>query len=384
MCVDRMKIVIAMDSFKGSLTSMEAGTAAAEGILRVFPACETVVLPAADGGEGTTQVFLRAKGCARAEVQVRGPLGEPSIAVYGILPGGTAVMEIAQAAGLEMVPPEKRDPLETGTFGVGQMIRDALDRGCREIILGLGGSATNDGGLGMLTALGGRFYDALGTEVGVTGRDLLSVDAADLSGLDPRLRECVVRAACDVDNPLCGPRGASAVYGPQKGADPETVAALDQALARYSQILTSAGCPDIAAEKGAGAAGGLGYAVRLLPRSSLEPGAALLLDAAGLKEHLAGADLLITGEGKLDAQTAMGKCPSVAASFGKEAGVPVIALAGSVDSGFRSGEGTDIDAAFSVVQGPCTYPEAMERENARENIRRTAEQVFRLIRGLRR
>lgn len=379
-----MKIVIAIDSFKGSLTSAEAGSAAAEGILRVFPACETVVLPVADGGEGTTDIFLHLDGCERVEVTVRGPLGERAAAVYAVLPGGTAVMEIAQAAGLEMVSPEKRDPLETSTFGVGQMIRDALDRGCREIILGLGGSATNDGGLGMLTALGARFFDEAGAPVGVSGRDLLRVKAADLSGLDPRLSKCVVRAACDVDNPLCGPRGASAIYGPQKGADPGTIAALDAALARYSRILASVGCPDVAAEKGAGAAGGLGYAIRLLPRSSLEPGADLLLEAAGLWEQLAEADLLVTGEGRLDAQTAMGKCPSVAASFGRKAGVPVIALAGSVDAGFRSGEGTDIDAAFPVVQGPCTRPEAMERETARENIRRTAEQVFRLLRAVRR
>ena len=379
-----MKVVIAIDSFKGSLTSVEAGRAAAAGVKDVFPDAETVVVPMADGGEGTVDVFLHLRGCEAVRVTVTGPLGGKVTARYGILPNGkTAVMEIAQVIGLALVPPEQRNPLHTSSFGVGEMIRDALERGYRDIILGIGGSSTNDGGLGMLTALGARFCDADGRPVGVTGRDLGLVARAELGGLDPRLADCRIRVACDVDNPLCGPRGASAVFGEQKGATGEIIRYLEEALARFARTLTACGCPDIADRKGAGAAGGLGYALALLPCSSLEPGAPLLAEAAGLEAQLAGADCLITGEGRIDAQTSMGKCPSAVARLGKRAGVPVLAVGGSLAANAVLGGETGIDAAFSIVPGPCTLAEAMVPGRAAENLRRTVGQIFRLLRAMR-
>ena len=354
-----MKAVIAMDSFKGSLSSAAAGSAAAAGVRLVFPEAETKVVPVADGGEGTMDVFAFQKGFRWVTAEVTGPLGEKTEVRYGILGNGVAVMEMAQAAGLVLVTPEKRDPMATTSRGVGEMILHAMDQGCREIILGLGGSATNDGGLGMLTALGVRFFNETGESVGDTGADMCRVARADLSDLDPRLYECRIRGACDVDNPLCGPRGASRIFGRQKGADDDTVRIMDEALGRYAKAMTEAGCADVAPEPGSGAAGGLGYALRVLPGSALESGAALLMDALGLADDLKGADLLITGEGRIDEQTAMDKCPSAVARLGKAAGVPVVALCGSVGEKAFFSSSSVIDAVFPVLSEPCTLTEAI-------------------------
>ena len=361
-----MKVVIAMDSFKGSLSSAAAGSAAAAGVRLVFPEAETKVVPVADGGEGTTDVFEFQKGFRWVTAEVTGPLGEKTEVRYGILGNGVAVMEMAQAAGLVLVPPEKRNPMATTSRGVGEMILHA----------------NNDGGLGMLTALGVRFFNETGESVGDTGADMCRIARADLSDLDPRLYECRIRGACDVDNPLCGPRGASRIFGRQKGADDDTVRIMDEALGRYAKAMTEAGCADVAPEPGSGAAGGLGYALRVLPGSALESGAALLMDAIGLADDLKGADLLVTGEGRIDEQTAMGKCPSAVARLGKAAGVPVVALCGSVGEKAFFSSSSDIDAVFPILSEPCTLTEAMDPAVAKRNIRRTTAQICRLIRAV--
>ena len=253
-----MKVVIAMDSFKGCLPSDQVGAAVAEGIRAALPGSAVTVLPIADGGEGTIDVFLSLPGAQAVELTVTGPLGDPVRARYALLSDGTAVIETAQAIGLPLLSPEQRDPLRTGSSGVGELILDALDRGCRSFILGIGGSSTNDGGIGLLSALGAEFTDAAGERVGRCGGELQRVCRADFAALDPRLAACRIRVACDVDNPLCGPHGAAAVFGPQKGADDACVKVLDEALEHYSRVLTASGCADIAAQPGTGAAGGIG------------------------------------------------------------------------------------------------------------------------------
>lgn len=340
-----MKIVVAMDSFKGSLTSFDAGHAVDRGIEKAWqhlslPLPRVKVLPLADGGEGTVTAMIQGLGGVYRNIKVRGPLKGQVEAIYGIVntAGGmpTAVIEMAAAAGLWLVPEKERNPLNTTTYGVGELILHALSKGCRNFLVGIGGSATNDGGIGMLTALGFEFRDNRGRETGVYGKDLNHIASIRTSGKHPALAECTFRVACDVNNPLCGPHGAAAVFGPQKGASPAEVCRLDKGLANLADVaskMTSrdAGTRDNRDVPGAGAAGGLGYAFVQFLNGKLEPGAAMIIDAIGLEEAIRDADLVITGEGRMDEQTAMGKAPMGVARLAKKHGKKVIAFCGCVD-----------------------------------------------------
>lgn len=378
-----MKIVIAIDAFKESITSLQAGEAVRSGVLAAMPEANVDVFPLADGGEGTVEAMTAVLEGQIVPIQVTGPLGEQITAQYGIIPQRKiAVIEIQQAAGLMMVSPEKRNPLNTTTYGVGEMIRHALDLGYREFIVGLGGSATNDGGLGMLEALGARFLDGYGLQAGPYGCDLEQVECVDLSGMDPRLQECVFELACDVSNPLCGSNGASAVYGPQKGANPQTIFQLDTALRHFAEVTQKAVGKSLAEQPGAGAAGGLGFAFMSYLGATMRPGIETIIQTVGLEEAIKDADYVVTGEGRLDAQTAMGKAPMGIAQLAKKYGKTVIALAGSVLENAVACNNVGIDSFFSVLQMPITLQEAMREEIVLKNIEMTARQIFRLVRVL--
>ena len=377
-----MKIVIAIDSFKESLTSLQAGRTVAAAARQVFPNAKITVLPLADGGEGTVDAVVDSLHGEKRRVRVIGPLGKPVNALYGILENGrTAVVEMASAAGLALVPEEQRNPLYTTTYGVGELIRDALDTGCRHFMIGIGGSATNDGGMGMLQALGCKFLDENGDPVGMLGADLMRVSDIDSTGLDPRLAVSTLQVACDVSNPLCGPNGASAVFGPQKGADAGTVQLLDEALSRLAGIVREK--YGIATENmpGSGAAGGLGYALVSFCGAKLQSGAEVILNNAGFTTHAQDADLVITGEGRLDAQTAMGKAPATVARMAKRSGALVVAFCGSAAPDAEALNAEGIDAYFPILQAPCTLEHALHPENAAHNLFLTALQVFSLLRA---
>ena len=369
-----MKIVFAIDSFKGSLTSLEAGRAAAEGARRVFPDAACVVRPLADGGEGTVEALAAGLGGERRTVTVTGPAGKPTQAVYGVV-GTTAIMEMAQAAGITLVSGTEKNPLHTTTFGVGEMIREALAYGCRRFIVGIGGSATNDGGAGMLQALGFRFLDRDGRDIPRGGAGLSVLDRIDRTAALPELKDCTFRIACDVTNPLCGARGASAVFGPQKGATPEAVAALDAALAHFAAV--SGGDPEA---PGAGAAGGLGFAFREFLGGELKSGVAIVLEETRFEEAIRDADVVVTGEGRLDAQTVMGKAPIGVARAAKRLGKKVLAFSGCVtsDAGVVNEHG--IDAFFPILREVVPLDDALEKGHAAANLAATAEQVFRCFR----
>jgi len=369
-----MRIVAAIDSFKGSISSVEAGEAVRRAARKVWPDGEILVFPVADGGEGTVDALCTGLGGETITVVVTGPLGDPVEAVYGILPDGTAVMEMAAAAGITLVPKERRDPMYTTTFGVGQMITDAWDRGCRRFLMGIGGSATNDGGTGMLAALGFRFLDADGNPIALSAAGLENLNAIDADAADPRLREAVFRVACDVNNPLCGEHGCSAVFGPQKGASPEDIIKMDRWLQRFATL--SGGDP---AYPGSGAAGGLGFAFLSYLHGSLEPGVEIVLSETGLENAIREADLVVTGEGRLDSQTVMGKAPIGVARLAKKHGKPVIAFSGCVTRDAVVCNEHGIDAFFPVVRGAVSLEEAMDPRNAKQNLYDTAEQVFRLM-----
>ena len=353
-----MKVVIAPDSFKESLSAPEVAAAIARGWVTVFPEAQLCLRPMADGGEGTVDALLAASGGQRRELTVRGPLGAPVKAHWGWLDGDTAVIEMAAASGLHWVPREQRDATVTSSYGTGELIRAALDAGARRIILGLGGSATNDGGAGLLQALGVRLLDAHGQELAPGGAALAGLARLDLSGLDPRLAAVQVEVAADVDNPLCGPHGASAIFGPQKGASPEQVALLDAALGRFGQVVAAELGEDFSTFPGVGAAGGLGFAAKALLHARFRPGVELVAELSGLAQALVGADLLITGEGRLDAQSLHGKTPVGVARLARAAGVPVIALAGSLGEGYQRMYEVGIEAAFSLAPGPISLEQA--------------------------
>ena len=375
-----MHILIAIDSFKGSLSSPRAADAIRRGILRADPSAAFTVIPVADGGEGTVDTLVEGLGGERVECTVTGPLGTCVTARYGLLPEQkTAVFEMAQAAGLPLVPSALRDPMNTTTYGVGQLLKHALDRGYRRLVLGIGGSATNDCGLGMLTALGCRFSDAEGDPVHIYGRDVEKVAAIDVSGLDPRLKECEILVACDVVNPLCGPNGASHIFAPQKGASPEVAARMDAAHGKFAALVRDTLGIDAAGLPGAGAAGGLGFALKSFLGAEMRSGVALILDTLHFEQAVQQADLVITGEGRLDRQSAMGKLPSGVARYAKRYQKPVVALCGSVAEGAQACLGAGIDACFPIPAGPCTLEEAMAPQTAEENLARTAEQVYRLF-----
>ena len=374
-----MKVVIAIDSLKGSLTSMEAGRAIKEGILNILPETEVPVKPLADGGEGTTEALVEGLGGEMVYVDVHGPLETPVRAGYGLIKEtGTAIMEMASAAGIILVGKDKR-PLDATTYGVGEMIRDAVQRGCRSFIIGIGGSATNDGGIGMLTALGYEFLDAEGRPSGIGGGALKRVASVRTDKVLPELKECRFKIACDVTNPLCGINGATYIYGPQKGVTENMQEELDADMAGYAAVTKACIGTDFAETEGAGAAGGLGFAFLSYLNANLQPGIELVLDAVDMEKSMEGADLVFTGEGRLDYQTAMGKAPVGIAKLAKKHGAKVIALAGAVIEGAEKCNENGIDAFFPILRRIVTLDEAMDPETAKQNMVKTAEQVIRLV-----
>lgn len=377
-----MKVLIAIDSFKGSLTSVEAGTAAAEGIKRVYPYAVTEVLPVADGGEGTVDALVQGMKGRKEITAVTDPLGRKISCAYGIIDEGTAVIEMSAAAGITLLRKEELNPLYTTTYGVGEIIRDAITKGCRNFIIGIGGSATNDGGIGMLQALGFSFTDKDGKEAPFGAVGVKAIENIDSSRVMPELSQCSFNIACDVNNPLCGEKGCSAVFGPQKGATPDTVREMDSYLSLFAQKVKAFNPLSDKDFPGAGAAGGLGFAFLSFLKGNLVSGIDLILQQIHLEEKAAQADIVITGEGRLDAQTVMGKAPSGVADIAKKYGKPVIAFSGAVtkDAVYCNEKG--IDAFFPIVRGAASLEDAMKKENAHSNMADTAEQVFRLIKAL--
>lgn len=375
-----MKVVVAIDSLKGSLTSLEAGNAAKEGILRAMPETEVVVKPLADGGEGTVDALIEGEKGTRITLSVTGPMGGQIECYYGILEDGkTAVMEMAQAAGITLVAENERNPMQASTYGVGEMIRDAVRRGCRYFIMGIGGSATNDGGIGMLSALGFQFLDSEGRSVSGGARELSRIVTVGTDEVLPELAECEFQIACDVRNPLCGENGATFIYGPQKGLSHELCGEVDKGMMHYAEVAeTFCGrtCKDI---PGAGAAGGLGFAFLAFLNGTLVPGIELVLETIHLEQEIKDARLVVTGEGRLDAQTAMGKAPVGVANIAKQYGCQVLAFAGEVTEEAEKCNEAGIDAFFPIVRGVTNLEEAMKPENAEHNMADAVEQVFRLI-----
>ena len=373
-----MRILIAPQSLKGSLTAAEAGSAIAQGVRVVYPKAEIEVVPVADGGEGTVQALVDASGGKIIQKMVTGPLGEPVQAFFGLMgDGSTAAIEMAACAGLPLVPPEKRDPRITTTYGVGELILAALDYGSRHFIIGIGGSATNDGGAGMAQAVGAALLSARGTEITRGGAALATLAHISTSTMDTRLQKCTVEVACDVTNPLCGPTGASVVYGPQKGATPEMVEELDQALAHYAQIIEQDLRMSVLDIPGAGAAGGLGAGLMAFLHAKLRPGAQIVFEAVDLEERIRQADLVITAEGQIDAQTAYGKSVGAVAEIAKRYDLPVLAFAGSLGANYQVVYKLGVDAVTALPSSPMTLAYAME--NAARLISDAAERACRLI-----
>lgn len=380
-----MKAVIAIDSLKGSLSSIEAGEAVREGILRADSLAEVTVLPLADGGEGTVDALVSGMHGSLNTVTVTGPLGTPLNCRYGILEQAkaeetkTAVLEMSAAAGITLIPERERNPLYTTTYGVGEMIRDAIKKGCRKFLVGIGGSATNDGGVGMLQALGYGFLDENGNQIPCGAVGLRHLKSIHDESVLPELRSCTFKVACDVTNILCGEHGCSAIYGPQKGATPSMITQMDRWLSDYATLAKAKyphkANPDAA---GTGAAGGMGFAFLTFTNAVLESGVKIVLEETGLEQYVKNADIVITGEGCLDGQTAMGKAPVGVARLAKKYGKPVIAFAGCVSKDAVKCNRNGIDAFFPILRKPCTLEDAMKRENAQANIADTAEQVFRL------
>ncbi|MDM5330080.1 glycerate kinase [Neobacillus sp. CF12] len=375
-----MNILVAMDSLKGSLSSFEANKAIAEGFSAVSSDFNIVTVPIADGGEGTVEALVHATNGHFIEKVVTGPLGHPVNARFGILGDKTtAVIEIAEACGLPLLSVEQRNPLYTTSFGVGELILDAAEKGCHDIIIGLGGSATNDAGVGMLQALGYQFFNQEGDLIGFGGVELKKIARIDGSAVPNQVKDLKFRVACDVNNPLYGLNGAAYIYGPQKGATPEIVKALDEGLTNFAAMVLEQIGKDLQDISGAGAAGGLGAAFAGFLDAELESGVQLILDYARLEEKLQGVNLTITGEGKLDGQTSMGKAPAGIAQLSKKSGIPVIALAGDITEGNPSLHESGISSFFTIVSGPVDLETAMDLEVTRLNLKRTAEQIGRLL-----
>lgn len=373
-----MKVVVAVDSFKGSMSSMEAGMAVKKGILAARPEARVIVRPLADGGEGTTDALIEGMNGKRIDLTVTGPMGDPVKAYYGYLENtDTAVMEMAAAAGITLS--DHADPLQATTYGVGEMILHAIKKGIRNFIIGIGGSATNDGGIGMLKALGFCFTDKEGQDVGEGGQALAKIASVKMSDKMELLSQCHFQIACDVTNPLCGPNGATFIYGLQKGVTQEMAPVLDAGMANYARVTASAIGSDHSQVQGAGAAGGLGFAFLSYLHGNLTPGIQLLLNAVHLEDELPDADIVVTGEGRLDHQTAMGKAPVGVAALAKKYGAKTIAFAGSVTKEAAACNAAGIDAFFPIVRGISTLEEAMEPHTARSNMAACAEQVFRLL-----
>lgn len=375
-----MRVVIAPQSLKGSLSAAETGQAIAQGVRAVYPEAEIVVVPVADGGEGTTQALVDATGGRLIEREVTGPLGHPVRAFFGLMGDGrTAVIEMAASSGLPLVPAEKRDPRITTTRGVGELIIAALNEGCTLFIIGIGGSATNDGGAGMVQALGAQLLDAQGNELPAGGSALAALARIETQRLDTRLPNCVFEIASDVNNPLCGPTGASAIYGPQKGATPEMVAELDAALAHYARIVERDLGRVVHDAPGAGAAGGLGAGLLAFLHATLRPGAQIVLEAVRLEEQIRDAALVITAEGRLDSQTAYGKSVGAVAALAKRYALPVLAIAGGLGEDYQEIYKLGIDGLAVLPPGPMTLAYAMQ--NASQLTSETTERALRIYRA---
>ncbi len=375
-----MKIVTAIDSFKGSMTSIEAGNAAAEGFKRVIPNAEVAVRPLADGGEGTVEALVEGMKGQLENVEVTGPFGKKVTCAYGIIKDSmTAVIEMSGAAGITLAPKSELNPLEATTYGVGEVIKDAIAKGCRRFIVGIGGSATNDGGIGMLQALGFGILDSTGKQVSLGAKGLKEIDSITDEYVVPELKECKFMVACDVTNPLCGSEGCSAVYGPQKGATPSMIMDMDKWLGYYAAVAKEKYPHADAKYPGTGAAGGMGFAFLTFLNAELQPGIDIVLRETKLEEYIKDADLVVTGEGMLDFQTAMGKAPVGVAKLAKKYGKTVIAFAGGVTADAHACNEKGIDAFFPIVRGITTLEEAMVNENAKKNLSDTAEQVMRLF-----
>ena len=378
-----MKIVISIDSLKGSLTSIEAANAIKKGILSVDNKSDVVIMPLADGGEGTVEALVQGMNGEEKVISVTGPINEKVNATYGILKEtNTAIIEMAQASGLPLVPAELRNPLNTTTYGVGEIIKEAIEKGCRNFIVGIGGSATNDCGVGMLQALGFEFYDENDNLVGLGGKVLNQIKRINTENKLKELDECNFKIACDVNNPLYGENGAAYIYGPQKGATKEIVKELDKGLKNFAEVVKKDLGKDIDHIEGAGAAGGLGFGFLGFLNSKLESGIKIILDEIKLEEVVKDADLVITGEGRLDNQTAMGKVPIGVAKLAKKHGAKVIAIAGCTTPDAVKCNEEGIDAYFSIVNKAMTIDEAMKKENATQNMIETTIQIFNLIKAV--
>lgn len=378
-----MKIVISIDSLKGSLTSIEAANAIKKGILSVDNKSDVVIMPLADGGEGTVEALVQGMNGEEKVISVTGPINEKVNATYGILKEtNTAIIEMAQASGLPLVPAELRNPLNTTTYGVGEIIKEAIEKGCRNFIVGIGGSATNDCGVGMLQALGFEFYDENDNLVGLGGKVLNQIKRINTDNKLKELDECNFKIACDVNNPLYGENGAAYIYGPQKGATEEIVKELDKGLKNFAEVVKKDLRKDIAHIEGAGAAGGLGFGFLGFLNSKLESGIKIILDEIKLEEVVKDADIVITGEGRLDNQTAMGKAPIGVAKLAKKHGAKVIAIAGCTTPDAVKCNEEGIDAYFSIVNKAMAIDEAMKKENATQNMIETTIQIFNLIKAV--
>ena len=373
------KIIISPDSFKGSLSASEVAKAIEEGIKSVFSDCETVKIPIADGGEGTMETLVNALGGEKVKIKVRNPLMQLIDVEYGLVNNGkTAVIEMAIASGLILLNKKEQNPLLTTTFGTGEIIKDALKRGCRSFLIGIGGSATNDAGTGMLKALGYRFLDKKGAETEGTGKSLHSICTIDESEIIPELKEASFMIACDVNNPFSGPNGATYVYAPQKGADEQMTNELDKGMENLRKLIETEKKIDLNMVSGAGAAGGLGGGFVAFLNAQLKPGIAMVLEAIDFEKHLQNAELVITGEGKLDAQTGMGKAASGILNVANKNNIPVIAIGGTVED-VENLNKIGFVSAFSIMSRPMSLDEAMQKNNAQRNITQTTKQIMRTI-----
>ena len=375
------KVVVAIDSFKGSLTTFQAGKAIEDGVKKVYNDAEIVISPIADGGEGTVDAIISAVNGEIVETTVCDPLGRKIQATYGyIQKTKTAVIEMSAASGITLIKEDERNPMDTTTYGVGEMILDAISKGCRKFVIGIGGSATNDGGVGMLQALGFEFLDENGKQVGIGAKGLKDIVSIRLENAAGELKECSFCIACDVKNVLCGTDGCSAIYGAQKGATPEMIKDMDKWLENYAQMTKQVITDSDENIPGTGAAGGMGFAFLSYLNAQLMSGIELVMKETDLESHIKDADLVITGEGRLDGQSYMGKAPIGVAKLAKKYNKPVVAFSGCVTDDAVVCNEYGIDAFFPIVRKPCTLAEAMNVDNAYKNLKDTAEQVFRLIR----
>lgn len=374
-----MKVVIAIDSFKGSLSSSQLGNSVEKGIRKVYSEAEIKKIPIADGGEGTVESLVDGTNGKYISVSVNNPLMRKIEATYGIIENNIAVIEMASASGLTLLKVEERNPLKTSSYGTGELIKDAVLKGCREFIIGIGGSATNDGGTGMLQALGFRFFDKENNELGYGGEILSKIAYIDDIAAIKELKDCKFLIACDVDNPFYGPNGAAYVYGKQKGADDEMIKTLDEGLKKFSEVTYEKTNIDISEIPGAGAAGGLGGGFLAFLNGILKPGIDIVLEKVNFEEEIQDADFIITGEGKIDFQSVMGKAPVGVSKLGKKHNIPVIALAGCIADDADETHKFGISAMFSTINYPLSLDEAMEQERAKIFVEKNTEEIFRLI-----